>query len=122
MDLISKTRQAYKSITGRHGDADITKSIQVAEDLKTLKDNKGFQHVEEFIKRQMEATDQVLDVDLSVITLLSIPKLFNSFLKYLYIIMERRAYRKIKNYIRISIQTGEKYAARRAKAEESKKK
>ncbi len=48
----------------------------------------------------------------SAFTLLSF---FNSYIKYLFFLMEHRAYRKIRTYIEITIQKGEDYARQRAR-------
>ena len=71
---------------------------------------------------QESGSDKFLDIEMGTISLLTIPRLFSTFLKYLYVVMERRAYKKIRNFVRITVQTGEKYAERRAKAEASKTK
>lgn len=111
----------YRDVLGKKPESEILDTIQAAEDLKNLRKHNGWTRIEKFMSRQEEGANEVLDVDISTITLLSIPKLFNSFLKYLYIVMERRAYRKIRNFMRVTIQNGEKYAERRAKAETAKK-
>lgn len=122
MQTINRTRQLYRKITERVTEAKMLEAIQVGNDLKSLKEHKGWKKIESFIDRQEKGGDELLIQEIGTINLLSIPKIFNTFLKYLYVVMERRAYRKIQSYIRISIATGEKYAKRREKAEEAKKK
>ena len=114
-------RQLYKDVIGKGNEVRNLETIQAGEDLKSLKENKGWKRIEEFIKKQEDGSDALLNAELGTITILALPRIFNTFLKYMYIVMERRAYRKIRNFVRISIETGEKYAQRRAKAEEAKK-
>lgn len=122
MNILSRTREAYKNLTTKVGEKEILDTIQAGEDFKSLLEHNGWKRVENFIVRQRAGSEQLLDVDLGVLSAINIFKLFNTFLKYLYILQERRAYKKIQNFVRITIQTGEKYAAKRAKAEEAKSK
>lgn len=49
------------------------------------------------------------------IGLVSILWVFNTFIKYLFVLLENRAYNRIDTYIKTTIQNGQRYAEQRAK-------
>lgn len=77
----------------------------------------GWIDLHEWIDIQKEGARDVMKIEFSHIGLITIPRFFNSFLRYFFIVLEIRAYDKIDNYIRISIQRGDKYAEELAKRE-----
>ena len=120
MNIAERAREIYNQKIKRQTEGEISDSIQLAEDLRALSEHNGWRRIQMFMARQKDGSEELLDHEMGTISMLSIPRLFNSFLKYIYILSERRAYRKINNYIRISIQKGELNAAKRAKATETK--
>jgi len=117
MNVAERARQAYRNLTKKQDERETLDTIQASVELKSLLDHKGWLRVERYMERQREGSEQLLDIDLGSLSIINIPKLFNTFLKYLYVVQERRAYKKIRTFVRLTIQTGEKYAAKRAKAE-----
>lgn len=122
MSLLNQTRQAYNKFINKASEGEISDAIQAAEDLKSLREHNGWKRLEAFMQEQSKQADDMLSAELGSIKLISFPRLFNYFLKFLYVVQERRAYRKIDAFVKIRIERGEKYAARRAKAEEAKRK
>lgn len=63
--------------------------------------------------------NQLMQYENQNINAISLLGFFNNFLKYIVLTYENRAYTKIRNYINVTIQKGEKYAAEIAKAQEN---
>lgn len=122
MNILNRARQIYKEKIKKQAPGGIAESIQAASDLKVLIDNPGWKRIEEFMDLQKKGSDELLERELGSINLLNFYRIVTSFLKYLYINQERRAYIKIRNFIRISIQKGEQNAERQRKTEEAKPK
>lgn len=122
MNIAERARVLYREKVAKQSQGDLNDSIQASEDLKALKESPGWRRIEKFIEQQREGSEQLLDVELGSIRGLTLHKIVTAFFKYLYINQERRAYKKIQNYIRITIQKGEQNAERKRKAEESKSK
>lgn len=120
MNIADRTRALYTEKIKRKSSGEIDGSIQMAEDFRNLIGHPGWKRIDEFMTRQRQGSEELLDHEMGSLSILSIPRLFNSFLKYIYILSERRAYGKIRNYIRISIQKGEQNAERKRKTEEAK--
>jgi hypothetical protein len=119
--ILNRARQAYKQFSNKPTDTDINDVIEAAQDLKDMTNMRGWKRIESFMERQREGSEQLLDTEIGTLHLITIPKIFNAFLKYLYILQERRAYKKIGNYVRLTIQRGDQYAQRRIKEEERRK-
>lgn len=62
-----------------------------------------------------------MEADLNVVSAWSLIKAFNLFVKYLMMLHENRAYKKIRTYIDVTIQKGNQYAIQQLKAEEKRK-
>lgn len=62
---------------------------------------------------------QLMQYETQNINTISLLGFFNHFLKYIVLTYENRAYTKIRNYINVTIQKGDKYAAELAKAQEN---
>lgn len=122
MNIAERARQIYRDKIKKQSIGDVEDSIQAAEDLKALREHNGWKRIERFIEQQREGSEQLLDIELGSIRALTLSKIITSFFKYLYINQERRAYKKIANYMRVTIQKGEQNAQRRAKAEEAESK
>lgn len=120
MNIAERARQIYRDKIKKQSVGDVEDSIQASEDLKALREHNGWKRIERFIEQQRNGSEQLLDVELGSIRVLNLNRIIAAFFKYLYINQERRAYMKIQNYIRVTIQKGELNALRRAKAEEDK--
>lgn len=118
--MFNRTRNLYKKILqgNKPSEVDIDRMIEMGRALESLKKHNGWAYVEDFIKRQRVGTHQYMEKEVGVIRIFSLPWLFSTFLKYLGMLFENRAYTKINNYMEVSIQNGRKQAARRARASE----
>lgn len=99
----NKPTQSYKD-----------KTIAAAKDLKALKKHPGWKLIEEFVNKQREGQDAHMQRDVQLRNA-SLIGFINSFFKHMYFLQENRAYFKIDNYIRVTIENGEKYAEEKAK-------
>ena len=119
MNIADRARTLYKEKVQRQSETSIADSIQAAKDLESLRDHPGWRRLVAFINTQTEGSEEMLDKELGHINLINFPRIVTGFFKYLYVVQERRAYRKIEMYIRITIQKGEQNAERQRKAEEN---
>lgn len=98
------------------------RDIDRARHLQNLQKHPGWKLVEEFIATQKEGTHAFMDTETSKsINAVGLIFVFNTFVKWLFASLEGRAYNKIKTYIEVSIQNGEKSRQKLAKLQESKK-
>ena len=117
---MSLTREFYKKVLqgSRPDEAKIDDTIGAAEDFKNLLQTSGYKRLKRFIDTQRLGSQQYLQKESSSISLFSFPWLFNTFIKYIAVLLENRAYDRIETYINVTIQKGEQYAKERAKREE----
>lgn len=120
--MLNKTRQLLQKLARPNNEPKITEVIERGNSLRNLQKHPGWVHVNKFIEDQKVGSDDLLDRDLTRINLITIFSFLNSFLKYFLIVGERRAYRKIQNYMRISIERGKHYEEVRRKREEREQK
>jgi hypothetical protein len=117
--MLNKTRQLLSKALGRPQNlAEKAKVMETARNLKNMQKHPGWEAVHDWIDTQRTGAKDALDINFAHINLLTLPLFFNSFLKYFFVILELRAYKKIDTYIRITIQRGDKYAAEAAKQAE----
>jgi len=119
--FLNRTRQLYhKVLAGRRpSETRLNEAIAAAYDFKSLKQHPGWERIEAWLGRQREAHGQYLQHEVGNVNAVSVLRLFNTFVKYLFFLMENRAYTKIENFVTMSIQKGEEYARRQAKKEEA---
>lgn len=123
--MINKTRELYRKLLKGHklDSKQVADVIQGGKDLKNLQKHPGFARLQRFISEQKVGSEELLEQEMGSVHVISIIRFFTTFLKYFMIVAERRAYRKIENYINLSIQRGQKYeeAQRKQEERESKK-
>lgn len=74
------------------------------------------------METQRKGTQAFMEQETSKsINVVGLAFVFNTFIKWLFASLEGRAYNKIKTYIEVSIQNGEKSKQKLAKLQESKK-
>lgn len=117
----NRTRSLYHKLLqgNKPTDADIDRTIEMGRKLENLQRHPGWKYVAEFMEHHTEATHEYMSRETSVVSVLSLPWLFSTFLKYLSMLFENRAYRKITTYMEVSIQNGRKHATRRARSQET---
>ena len=124
---MNRTRQLYSKILSgiKPDEATNAERIAAAEDLKALLQHNGWKRVAKFIDSQKQGSTQYVEKETRSINIFSFPWLFNTFIKWLAIMLENRAYNRIETYISITIKRGEeaaiKVAKAQAKAEEQEK-
>lgn len=92
-------------------------TIAAANELKVMIDGPGWKRVETFMETMSLGGHQLMQYETQNINGISLIAFFNNFIKYIVLCYENRAYNKIRNYIKITIQKGAKLAEERAKAE-----
>lgn len=100
---------------------DTSDTIEASHQFKALIKTKVWKRIDEWIDRQDEGIRQYMDHEVRVVSIWSLIKAFNLFVKYLMVLHEHRAYKKLRMYIAITIKKGEQYEKQRAKYEERQK-
>lgn len=116
---MNRTRQLYNKIL-RGVKPDIIgdgEKIAAANELKSLLTHPGYRRVQKFIDTQKLGSSQYVEKETRSINLFSFPWLFNTFIKWLAIMLENRAYNRIDTYIKVTIKRGEEAEERVAKEE-----
>lgn len=114
------TRQIYRKIIGgaRPTEEKQDDIIAASRDFKNMLKHPGYLRLQKFIETQRQGTQQYMQHEATSINAFSFVWLFNTFIKYLGVLLENRAYNRIDTYIRVTIERGEKAAVERAKREE----
>jgi dephospho-CoA kinase len=109
--MLNKVRQRLTEAIGRtNTNAQKAKTIKLGHDLRNMQKHPGWIALHEWIETQKEGARDALDRSMGHINLITIPLFFNSFLKYFFVLLEIRAYKKIDTFIRITIERGDRYA------------
>jgi hypothetical protein len=95
--------------------------IQASVDLKNMQQTAGWKRLERFMETQRAGTTQYMQKEANLINVLSLVWLFNTFIKFLAVLWENRAYNRIDTYIKVTIARGEQYAAKKMKEQERQK-
>lgn len=121
LNPLNQTRQLYRKILQGHKptEAQQNEVMQGTKDLKALLDHPGWKIVDRFMKTQQEGTHQHMERQVGSVNLITMLGFFNTFVKYIFMLYENRAYNKIRNFIKISIMKGEQYAEKRRKQAEA---
>jgi len=86
--------------------------------IKEFRSTRVAKIMENWIERQREGQYKYLEVEIGSLNGLGIMKFFNAFLKYIYLVQENRAYRKLEAYLDSIERQGAKYAERRQRESE----
>lgn len=113
--MLNKTRQLYNQIVQgrRPSETDEQKIIEDGQAVKNFRQTRVAKLLEDWIEQQRKGQLEYMQVEIGGLTGLGILKFFNAFLKYIYLVQENRAYRKIEAYLDSIERTGEKYEEQR---------
>lgn len=118
---MNNSRQLYQKILGhKKSQDDKARVIQESKDLKDMLDMGGWKLVKNFLDKQKAGSNAFMDHEVGNINTFSLLGLFNTYIKYLFFLMERRAYRKVETFISVTIKNGEKYEEEFARREAKK--
>ena len=120
--MLNRTRQLLQKLVRPNNTARIDEIISRGNSLRNLQKHAGWAQISEYMDTQRKGSDALLDRDLTSINVITIFSFINSFLKYFLVLGERRAYRKIETFIRISIENAKKYEEIRRKQQEREEK
>lgn len=120
--MLNQTRKLLQRLARPNNTARIDDVISRGNSLGNLQKHAGWKYITEFIATQKKGSDELLDRDLTSINVITIFSFINSFLKYFLIVGERRAYRKIESFVRISIANAKRYEEVRRKQQEREEK
>ena len=98
----------------------ISDTINASQQFKKLIETKAWKRIEEWMEKQEIGMSQFMEHETQVVGLWSIIKVFNTFVQYLMVLHEHRAYTKIKTFLAMTIKRGDEYAEQRAKFEKQK--
>ena len=77
----------------------------------------GWKHLESFMEKSRIGTHAYMEKEVQAVSTFTIATLFSTYAKYLMMLFENRAYNKIKTYVRVSIQTGQRFKEEQARRE-----
>lgn len=100
----------------------IADTINASQQFKKLIETKAWKRVDEWMGKQETGMRQFMEHETQVVGLWSILKTFNTFVQYLMMLHEHRAYTKLKTFIAMTIKRGTEYEEQRAKLEERREK
>ena len=123
MIKLSRTRELYRKIIQGKAPNESQKlqAIELGRNLTNLTKHKGWTSLQQWIETQRKGATELLYENNTKISLITVPMFFSNFLKYVFVVLELRAYKKIDVYIKTSIERGIKYAAELEKAEKQSK-
>jgi len=123
--MLNKTRSLYQQITQRrkHSDSDIAKLIEDGKAVKSFRKTRTAKLLEDWIEQQRKGQQEYLQMEIGSLNGLNLIKFWGAFLKYVYLVQENRAYRKLEAFLDTTESTGAKYEEqqrRRAEASTDK--
>ena len=98
----------------------ISDTINASQQFKKLIETKAWKRIEEWMGKQEIGMSQFMEHETQVVGLWSIIKVFNTFVQYLMVLHEHRAYKKLKTFISMTIKNGDEYEKKRAEFEKQK--
>lgn len=118
--MLNRSRNIFNQIVNkrRPQSVEIQRAIEVGKELEDMTKTRGWKHLKSFIEVTNNGGIDILDKDNQVVGVWSLTKAFNLFLQWLMISHERRAYRKINNFVNLSIKKGKEYAEQQRLVEE----
>ena len=98
---MNQTRNLYQQIMLGHkpSEADETKFIDDGQAVKNFRKTRVAVIIDEWIAKQRAGQSEYMQVEIGSLNGLSIFKWFNAFLKYIYLVQEDRAYRKLEAFL-----------------------
>lgn len=121
--MLNRTRQLWAQINQRNkpNQSEIGDAIIAGHQFENLIKTPAWKRIEIWIEKQDQGMQQFMEQESQVVSLWSIVKAVNLFIKYLMMLHEHRAYKKLKTFLEISIKKGDEYARQKAKLEEQRK-
>lgn len=122
--MVSRTRQLYKAITqgNRPDERKIRDTIQASRDFQNLQKTAGWKRLDEWIEKNRTGTHEFMEHEVSGrVSVWTMVGLFNTFVRYLFLLQENRAYSKIRTFMQITIEKGEQYAKEQQRRDEQQK-
>ena len=98
----------------------ISDTINASQQFKKLIETKAWKRIEEWMGKQEIGMSQFMEHETQVVGLWSIIKVFNTFVQYLMVLHEHRAYTKIKTFLAMTIKRGDEYAEQKEKFKKQK--
>jgi len=98
----------------------IADTINASQQFKKLIETKAWKRIEEWMGKQEIGMSQFMEHETQVVGLWSIIKVFNTFVQYLMVLHEHRAYKKLKTFISMTIKNGDEYEKKRSEFEKQK--
>ncbi len=119
---MNQTRKLYSKILNgiKPTDANLGEQVRAADELKSLLEHNGYKRVQRFIETQRLGSNQYAVKETTSINVFSLPWIFNTFVKWLGVQLENRAYNRIETYIKVTIDRGDKAAIQLARAEQKR--
>lgn len=77
----------------------------------------GWKRLEKFILSQQTGMNEAMEQEVAKPTIFSIAGMTNTFIRYILFLSERKAYRKIKTFITMTMQKGAEHERQIAEAE-----
>lgn len=118
--MLNKARQLYQQVVSRRkpSNSEIDQTIADGHAIRNFRTTRAAKLMEDWIERQRKGQQEYLQAEIGHLTGLGLLKFFNAFLKYIYIVQENRAYRKLEAYLDSVERNGAKYEAERQRAAE----
>lgn len=117
--MLSQSRNLMQRVLSKNKPSpeQINDAIKRGEELEALMKMPGWKHIEKFIEANRAGTHAYMEKEVTAVSTFTIASLFSTYAKYLMLLFENRAYTKIKTYVRVSIQSGQKFKAQQAERE-----
>lgn len=117
--MLSQSRNLMQRVLSKNkpSEEQINEAIKRGEQLAALVKMPGWKHIESFIETNRIGTHAYMEKEVTAVSTFTIASLFSTYAKYLMLLFENRAYTKIKTYVRVSIQSGQKFKAQQAERE-----
>lgn len=117
---MDRTRRLYRTLLGspRQSEVQDLEIIAAGEELSRLLEHPGYKRLSKWMENQRQGTHQAMEREVTDVNGFTLFTLGNTFIKYLFRLMENRAYNKIDTYIQVTIQNGKQHAEKRARESE----
>lgn len=112
--MFNRTRQLYNqaSKNRKPSKEEIRKIIEDGQAVQNFRKSRIAKLLEDWIEAQRKGQQEYLQAEIGSLNGLGILKFFNAFLKYVYMLQENRAYRKIEAFLDSIERNGAKYEER----------
>lgn len=121
--MLNRTRQLWSQLNQRNkpNESEIGDAIAAGHQFKKLLETPAWKRINAWITRQDQGMQQFMEQETQVVSIWGVVKSINLFIKYLMMLHEHRAYKKLKTFLEVSIKKGEEYARQKAEFEKRRK-